>query len=162
MSEDGAPRPVVSWVDPDYIERLKQQIQADGELRLIMDIAHRVGLPASEVQARWSGWDLALEVAYSALKLEAEIRTCPGCGIDPATMLDRHGRNLGKDPAWRLQVQHCDFCAERDELAARVGGRSSDYEPAPPRVRYVPRLGDEPFAPESAEWGLGGAPPTGE
>lgn len=145
-----------SWLDPDYIERLKNEIRDNPELQLITEIARRANLPASEVMARWSGWDLALEVASTSLRLESEIRSCPSCGIDPDVMLEGTGRNLAQDFAWRLDVHHCSFCAERDELAARLA--SEAYNPRPPVVRFVPRRVGEPFAPQGGEWSLGEVP----
>lgn len=149
-----------SWLDPEYIERLKQEIRDDPELSLAVQISQRVGAPVTEVLARWSGWDMALEVAYASIRTEEHIRTCPNCGIDPETMHDASGRRLGTGFAYRLQIDDCSFCAERDELAARLA--HEEYRPKPPSLRYVPRLKGEPFAPDQAEFSLGEPPPPEE
>jgi len=140
------------WLDPDYLERLKAEIAGDPELRLLAEIGRRVGAPLSEVQRRWTGFDLAVDVALSMLHSEEDLRRCPRCGIDPDTMLDRDRRQLAEHFTHRIEVRTCSFCLERDELAARVSGH--EYQKPPPIVRYVPRQGDEPFADEGLQFGV--------
>jgi hypothetical protein len=140
------------WLDPDYLEGLKAQIAGDYELRLLLEVAFRVGLPLSEVQRRWTALDLAMEVAFASLRADEELRRCPRCGVDADAMLDAgNPHTLGEHFAYRLEVRSCQFCNDRDELAAKLTGEP--HRTPPPIVRYVVRQGDEPFVGPEHQFG---------
>jgi hypothetical protein len=82
------------------------------EARLRMRVARRVGLPYSEVMARWSTEDLAAELAWDALESAEQWARCPNCGIDPGDVLDPDDLRPLEAGRWKLYLNSCHVCAE--------------------------------------------------
>lgn len=127
----------------DQIERAAELFALNPEFALRMRIARRSGLPFSEVAARWSMEDLAMEAGWDQFLMMDRLERCPDCGVKPSEQLTPGGRKMGEHPAWRLEVSRCAWCDEKDELEAKRAGRP--YKRRPARVAYVPRRQGESF-----------------
>lgn len=125
------------------IERLMDLADGSAEVGLRLSIARRADLPFSEVCDRWTVEDLAWDLAASRMEAADREKRCPSCGVRPDEQLGPGGRHLADNFAMRLDVRHCAFCADRDEVIARETNQR--YTKPAPNVRYVPRLNDEPF-----------------
>ena len=134
--------------DEEQIDARVDLILTQPDVRLRMGIARRAELPMSEVYDRWSDDDLLWDVAWDKMLADDARHRCQNCGVDPREQLAPDGRSLAKNFMWRLEVDRCDFCDEADEIRHRLTKGSERFEPGPPRVRYVPRKGDEKFLPD--------------
>lgn len=140
---DGEEPPADGFFTEERIARLLDLFDVDLEFEVRMSIARRCHLPFSEVAERWTLNDLAMELAWDRRLMLDHIERCPDCGVKPSEQLKPGGRVMGTHTAWRIEVKHCLWCEERDEVEARE--TQTPLRKRPPRIVYVPRFPGESF-----------------
>lgn len=96
----------VDWKLVDALDEVRQLRDS----RQKAEIARRVGLPFSEVEARWSSRDLAMERAVEALQAEEAAERCPSCGMRHEDVTDPATGRLRADVRAKVEEMHCPMC----------------------------------------------------
>jgi hypothetical protein len=110
--------------------------------RLTATVARESGRPYRVIRDHWTDEDMAAVLGLGVLEAQEALARCPGCGTDPADVMDLEtGRPLAHG-AVKVYVADCIVCAT---LADVQEAMTPEHRAAGFQASVRPRGPDDPF-----------------